>query len=111
MPIVLAADGAGSGLDADTVDGLDSTSLLKGALGVQYSGSIGVGAVQNVFTFGYGANTPVFWFARPTTSSGRVNLVVDIERGSDGNLTYWLRVTNTGSIVTNYELVRQYIYN
>lgn len=106
MPIVLAADGPGSGLDADSVDGWDSTSLWKGSPGTQYTGVLNVGATDNVFTFGWSSSALIHWWAVPTTATGMVRLVVDLERGSDGNITYWLRVTNVGPVQTGYQLVR-----
>ena len=110
MSIVTANDGSGSGVNADYIDGLDSNSLTKGYSGTQVTGSnLGVGANHYWFTFGYSTSQLVVWQVVPTTNNGKVKLDVETEL-SNGTLTYYLRVTNIGSVTTNYNLVRYTLY-
>jgi len=112
MPIILASGGSGSGIDADTVDGWDQSSLVKGFTGVQVNqtAALAPGASEYWFTFGYSPSNTVIWTAIPMVASGKLKLTVETERGNDGNITYWLLVQNTGPISTPYQLVRHTIY-
>lgn len=109
LPIVFAGDGPGSGMNADYLDGWDSSNLTKGYSGTQIQGTVGVGANQYWFTFGYSTSQLVVWQVVPTTNGGKVKLDVETELGN-GTLTYYLRVTNVGGVATNYNLVRHTFY-
>lgn len=110
MSIVTANDGSGSGVNADYLDGYNSSDLTKGYSGTQVTGSnLAAGANQYWFTFGYSTSQLVVWQAIPTTNGGKVKLDVETELGN-GTLTYWLRVTNVGTVTTNYNLVRYTLY-
>jgi len=110
MNIVLANDGARSGVNADYLDGWNSSSLYKGYSGTQITGSnLAVGANHYWFTFGYSTTQLVVWQAVPTTNNGKVKLDVETQLSS-GTLSYFLRVTNIGSVTTDYILVRYTIY-
>jgi hypothetical protein len=84
-------------------DGTDDVGYYKGT---QVSGNVGVGSNQYWFTFGYNAGQLVVWRALPTTTGGKVKLDVETEAAGDGTVTYWLRVTNVGSVASDYQLIR-----
>jgi hypothetical protein len=39
----------------------------------------------------------------PTTNSGKLKWNVRVERASDGAATYWITVTNIGTVACNFE--------
>lgn len=106
LNLVKAADGSGSGLDADTVDGRQAADFWRGNSGVQFTQSnpLGAGGVQNVFAHGFPKNDLFVWRAIPTTEDGRLNLRVDEQLASNDTITYRFRVENTGSVATGYQL-------
>jgi hypothetical protein len=115
MAIVQGNGGSGSGINADSVDGYDASVLYKGSTGVQISGTLAPTAVANWSSWGYSRDQLVIWWARPTTEGGQVTLAVEtLLEGccgaGQGLITYLLRVTNTGSVTTDYDLVRYTIY-
>ena len=83
-------DGAGAGLDADTLDGVQGSSFLRSDADDTTTGHI---------TFNYsgdhkfrltGSNNPYFYFAEGTTNKAY------IQWNSDGNLYCWNEEANTG---------------
>lgn len=108
---VKTVDGSGSGLDADTIDGVDAASLAKysAATQVNQTNAMAVGANEYWFSFGYTAGQLVSWQVVPTTVGGKLKLDVESEAGASNTVTYWLRVTNTGSVATGYQLKRHHL--
>lgn len=72
-------------------------------VGTQFTGTINPGQVQNWFTFNWSPDWFVAWSLRPTTSGGKITWEVSIERAGNNTFTYWIKVTNTGTITTNFE--------
>ncbi len=68
----------------------------------QFVGTLNAGQTARWFTFGWPTNWFVQWSLCPTTVSGKIQWSVEIERAG-GSFTYWLTVTNTGTITTNFE--------
>jgi hypothetical protein len=86
---------------------IDTRYAVKSFVATQFSGSLGAGASQTVFTFGYPDHTYFVWRAVPTTTGGRVQLIsTDIELAADGTYTYYLTVKITGAATTGYSLQR-----
>lgn len=71
--------------------------------GTQWTGTINPGQVQNWFTFNWPTSWFVTWSIRPTTSGGKITWDVSIERAANNTFTYWIRVTNTGTVATQFE--------
>jgi hypothetical protein len=106
FPAVLAADGSGSGLDADTLDGLDSSSFFPRHRAVQYNGTLALGEVQFPSTHSWPLDWDVVWSIVPSTSGGQIYWYLSgvyFDPGT-GGYTYIFRVENTGSIATNYTM-------
>ena len=80
----------------------DGRYFVKGS-GTQFNGVIAPGVTQNWFTHSWDPNQLVIWSVRPTTVNGRISYSVEIERGSNNLLTYWIIITNVGSITTDFE--------
>lgn len=110
MPLVLAGDGSGSGLDADTLDGYDQSSFYKGSSGVQVNQTAALAAngQEYWFTFGYAADQLVVWRVKPTVVGAKMRLEVETEMSTNNTVTYWLRVYNTGTIASGYQLIRHH---
>jgi len=113
MPLVLAGDGPGSTLDADTLDGLDAGAFARSdhqhdgryyarQVGTQFIRTLTPGQSEDVFTHSWPEAWFVQWSLRPTTTGGRIQWSGWIERGSNGLLSYWFRVTNVGTVTTDY---------
>jgi len=71
--------------------------------GTQFHGDIDPGQTQRWFTFNWPSEYSVDWNVRPTSPKGQVDWSVDIERGQNGNLTYWLTIRNVGEKRTGFE--------
>jgi hypothetical protein len=71
--------------------------------GTQFTGTIQPGQTQLWFTFGWSPNWLLQWSVRPTTAGGKLTWTQEIERAGNGTFTYWLRITNTGSVATAFE--------
>lgn len=71
--------------------------------GTQFTGTLNPGQTQSWFTFNWSPEWVIQWSIRPTTAGGKVTWSEDIGRASNGTLTYWLTIRNTGSVVTNFE--------
>jgi hypothetical protein len=71
--------------------------------GTQWTGTINPGQTQNWFTHSWPVNQIVNWSIRPTTAGGKIKAEVSIERAANNTFTYWITVTNTGSVATNFE--------
>lgn len=110
IPLVLAGDGSGSGLDADTLDGYDQSSFYKASSGVQVNQTTALAAGSNEywFTFGYSADQLVVWRVKPTVVGAKMRVEVETELSANNTVTYWLRVYNTGTVASGYQLIRHH---
>jgi hypothetical protein len=112
MPIVIAGDGTGSGVDADQLDGFDSSSFFRGVKGVQIANqTIAPGATVTWSSWGYSPDNLVMWWALPRTQGGQLSTSVEtLLEGccgpGQGLITYFITVRNTGSTNTTYDLIR-----
>lgn len=88
------------------------SEFYKGSktLQINQTNPMAAGANEYWFTFGYAADQMIFWRVRPTTLGGKLRLEVETELGSNNTATYWLRVFNTGTIATGYQ-VERYLFN
>lgn len=113
LPLVLAGDGSGSTLDADTLDGLDAGAFAPQAhnhdtryyirqFGTQFTGTLNPGQSNLVFTHSWPESWYVQWSIRPTTIGGKIQWSGWIERGANGLPTYHFQITNNGTITTDY---------
>lgn len=112
LPLVLAGDGSGSGLNADTLDGLDQAIFYKGATGTQVNEAtlLAAGGQASYFTFGYSADQLVVWRVKPTVVGAKMRLEVETEMSTNNTVTYWLRVYNTGTVASGFQLIRHHFY-
>lgn len=110
MTIVRANSGSGSGLDADTLDGYDQSSFYKSATGTQVNQTtaLAAGGQEYWFTFGYSADQLVVWRVKPTVVGAKMRLEVETEMSTNNTVTYWLRVYNTGTVASGYQLIRHH---
>lgn len=95
--------------NANSLDGFDSTAFYKGNYGVQVNQTtpLAAGGQQYWFTFGYSTSQLVVWQVRPTSNGAKLKLEVETEYvASNNTYTYWLRVYNTGTVESTYQLVR-----
>ncbi len=114
MGIVTTNDGAGSTVDADLLDGNDSTSFFKGGKGTQLANqTLPAGGTVTWTSFGYSTNDMVIWWAVPRTPNGKLNTTVETHLegccgAGEGKITYWITVRNTSNppAATNYDLIR-----
>lgn len=110
ISIVRANGGSGSGINADTLDGFDQSSFYKAASGVQVNQTtaLAVGGQEYWFTFGYSADQLVVWRVKPTIVGAKMRLEVETEMSTNNTVTYWLRVYNTGTVASGYQLIRHH---
>ncbi len=71
--------------------------------GTQFTGTLQPGQTQLWFTHSWSPSWLIQWSVRPTTAGGKVTWTEEIARVSNGTLTYWLKITNTGSVATGFE--------
>jgi hypothetical protein len=65
--------------------------------GVQWTGTLGPGASQRWFTYGWPAVWHVVWYMMPTSpqpGAAQLDWDVTVERADANSCTYWIRVTN-----------------
>ena len=72
-------------------------------VGTQWTATINPGEAQNWFTHSWPIDWLVVWSLRPTTAGGKIKWEVSIERAANNTFTYWITVTNIGTVVTNFE--------
>ncbi len=100
--------------DADRLDGQDATSFASAfhnhdslyyrkRQGTQFTGSVDVGQTVSYFTFGWPTDEIVYWSMHPTTVNGRVDWTVDVRLNENDRFTYYLTITNRGSVNTSFE--------
>jgi hypothetical protein len=104
LPAILAADGPDSGLNADTLDGLDSTSFSQVETGTEFDGkNLESNHSEFHLTQNWSPADHVIWEAVPTTAGGQVNLTVTAKL-ENGKMSYILTVLNNGAAMTDYTL-------
>ncbi|HEX4947629.1 MAG TPA: hypothetical protein VFZ34_13245 [Blastocatellia bacterium] len=72
-------------------------------VGTQWTATINPGETQNWFTFNWSPDWFINWSIRPTTPGGKLKWEVSIERAANNTFTYWVLVTNTGTVATSFE--------
>jgi hypothetical protein len=113
MPLVLARDGAGSTLDADTLDGLNAGAFAGAGhnhdgryyirqFDTQFTRTLAPGQSETIYTHSWPEAWYVQWSLRPNTIGGKIQWNGWIERGANGLFSYWFQVTNNGTITTDY---------
>lgn len=74
--------------------------------GIQWTGTIGPGATQRWFTWGWPANEHVVWYLMPTSArpgAAQLDWDVAVERANTLQCTYWITVKNLTSQTVNFE--------
>ncbi|MQA99147.1 MAG: hypothetical protein GEU78_02450 [Actinobacteria bacterium] len=74
--------------------------------GVQWTGTLGPGASNRWFTWGWSAGKHVVWYMMPTTprnGAPEINWTVEVERADAGACTYWITVRNLTPITVTFE--------
>jgi hypothetical protein len=102
------ASSAASASDSLLFNGHSYSEFYKGTEAVQINSSVGAGANHYWFTFGYSADQLIIWRVKPTTAGGKFTLDVETELAADGTVTYYLRVTNVGTITSGYQVIRHH---
>lgn len=112
LSIVKASDGSGSGVDADTLDGIDQFTFAKTYSGAQIdqNTALAVGGQEYWFTFGYSADQMVFWRVVPKVVGAKMKVEVEVEMSTNNTVTYWLRIYNTGAVASGYRVIRHTFY-
>ena len=70
--------------------------------GTQWTATINPGETQNWLTFAWPVNEIVVWSVQPTTPGGKIKTEVSVELAGNNTFTYWIAVTNTGTVATNF---------
>lgn len=96
-------DGSGFSGYAARSDHHHDADYFRRFVAMQFTGTLSPGQTGTWFTFGYPPSWNVEWFIRPTTAGGKVRASIETELSGDSNYTYWITVTNTGPISTNFE--------
>jgi hypothetical protein len=113
MTKVTERDGAGSGLDADTLDGVNSNAFASAShnhdgvyfqriRGTQFTGSLNAGQSVTWFTHSWASDQVVVWSVLPTTGNGTVTWSVRTELEPNVGIKYYITVNNVGSVTTGY---------
>jgi hypothetical protein len=74
--------------------------------GVQWTGTLGPGASNRWFTWGWNAGSHVVWYMMPTTvrnGSPSLNWDVEVERADATACTYWITVKNLAPVSVTFE--------
>jgi hypothetical protein len=74
--------------------------------GVQWTATIGPGATQLWFTWGWPAQQHVIWHVMPTTpaiGAPGIDWDVAVERANQTDCTYWITVKNLTSQTLDFE--------
>lgn len=102
-----AATAASAG-DATTFSGHALSEFYRGSNAVQINQGALLSPGQNEywFTFGYPADQLIVWRVKPTVVGGKLKLDVETELGANNTVTYYLRVYNTGTLATGYQVIR-----
>jgi hypothetical protein len=73
---------------------------------VQFTGTLGPGASNRWFTYGWPAAWHVVWYMMPTTpapGAAELDWDVAVERADANSCTYWLTVKNLSGATVNFE--------
>lgn len=94
--------------NASLLGGFSPSSFYRGSnfTQVYQTTPLAAGGNEYWFTFGYAADQMVYWRVKPTTVGAKMRVDVEIEYATNNTVTYWLRVYNTGSTASGYQLVR-----
>ncbi len=71
--------------------------------GTQFRGALDPGQSQRWFTYNWSPAWVVDWSVQPTVTGGKVTWSQEIERTSNGRLTYWITVRNVGAVRTKFD--------
>jgi hypothetical protein len=74
--------------------------------GVQWTGTLGPGATQRWFTYGWATTQHVVWYMMPTSpqvGAPQVDWDVAVERADTTHCTYWITVKNLTTNTVNFE--------
>jgi hypothetical protein len=75
-------------------------------VGVQFRGNVAAGQTRRWFTFNWPAHWHVLWTVVPTTprpGAPQIKWQVQVERATDGFITYWINITNTSPTACDIE--------
>jgi hypothetical protein len=73
---------------------------------VQFTGTLGPGASNRWFTFGWPTAWHVVWYMMPTSpapGAPELDWDVAVERADANNATYWITVKNLTGATVNFE--------
>jgi hypothetical protein len=73
---------------------------------VNQTSPMAAGANEYWFSFGYSADEMIIWRVKPSVVGAKLRLEVESELGANNTMTYWLRVYNTGTVNSGYQLIR-----
>lgn len=71
--------------------------------GTQWTATINPGQTQNWFTHSWSPTWLINWSIRPTTPGGKIKSELAIERAANNTFTYWITVSNIGTVATSFE--------
>lgn len=74
--------------------------------GVQWTGTLGPGASNRWFTWGWNAGSHIVWYMMPTTprnGAPEINWTVEVERADANACTYWITVRNLTPATVTFE--------
>jgi hypothetical protein len=83
-----------------------ATTVPAPWVGVQFTGSVPANQTRRWFTFNWPAHWHVLWTVVPTTprpGAPQIKWQVQVERASDGFITYWISITNVSPAACNIE--------
>ena len=75
-------------------------------VGVQFRGTVPAGQTRRWFTFNWPAHWHVLWTVVPTTpqpGAPQIKWQVQVERATDGFITYWINITNISTAACDIE--------
>jgi Subtilase family len=75
-------------------------------VGVQFRGTVPAGQMRRWFTFNWPAHWHVLWTVVPTTpqpGAPQIKWQVQVERATDGFITYWINITNISTAACDIE--------
>jgi hypothetical protein len=73
---------------------------------VQFTGSLGAGASNRWFTYGWPTAWHVVWYMMPTSpapGAAELDWSVAVERADASSCTYWITVKNLTGATVNFE--------
>ena len=100
------ATSTGSAANATLFNGHSYSEFYKETEAVQVTYSLAAGANNYWFSFGYSADQMIYWRVKPSVVGAKMRLEVETELAANNTVTYWLRVYNTGTVNSGYQLIR-----